>query len=172
VDYILNSAIKLNLQLDVASPILILPFTMNNDAKSECWIINLGNLRMSTGDSGVAYYDCYNIQLMQTQFQYFPSIEYYYSYKESEPSELIYSVVETDTIAFRLHRLKKSLKGLPDVPVLKVEGDLPPMHLNLTVYLHGHMLQISRLLFPANSDNEQIEILQNEKNAILANKVI
>lgn len=66
MDNILNSAIKLTLMIDVSSPILILPFSMNNDLKCECWIINLGNLKVHTQQHEDNNYDCYKLELIDT----------------------------------------------------------------------------------------------------------
>ena len=32
------------ISIDIASPVIIMPFKRNNDINSECWIFNTGNL--------------------------------------------------------------------------------------------------------------------------------
>ncbi len=35
------------LQIEIASPLLVIPFKRNNDIESECWIFNMGNINIS-----------------------------------------------------------------------------------------------------------------------------
>lgn len=67
---------------------------------------------------------------------------------------MVYDVVKSETLTFSLFRLKRSLEGLKNVPMLRLEGDLPPLNLNVTVYLHEHLLNIKKLFVPKTSENE------------------
>ena len=52
---------------------------------------------------------------------------------------------------FQIYRLKKSIKGLDNLPVAKINGDIPPLNLNLTTYLYGKLFEIKTLLLPSQS---------------------
>jgi hypothetical protein len=41
---VLKTKQKNRLRFDIASPILVIPFMMNNDINTECWIFNMGNI--------------------------------------------------------------------------------------------------------------------------------
>jgi vacuolar protein sorting-associated protein 13A/C len=41
---VLKNKSKSRLRIEIASPILVLPFKKNNDINSECWVFNMGNL--------------------------------------------------------------------------------------------------------------------------------
>lgn len=61
----MDSEMKINLNIEIGCPILILPFNSKDD--SECWVIKLGNLRMITeGDETNS--DCYHLDLSSMNF--------------------------------------------------------------------------------------------------------
>ena len=79
-----ETATKQKIDISIAAPLIILPFTQNNDIKSECWIFNLGNLRIRTDDQVFdanseqgKMYDMFNIDLEQIRMQYYPSIQFW-----------------------------------------------------------------------------------------------
>lgn len=48
------------LLIEIASPLLVIPFKRNNDIDSECWIFNMGNIHLTN------YESVEDIQNMQT----------------------------------------------------------------------------------------------------------
>lgn len=83
-------------------------------------------------------------------FQYYPSKELYYTKVDLDR---IYNVVSCEAMNFQIHRLKKSIKDLANMPVAKIDGQIPPLNLKLTTYLHGKLFEIKGLLVPSQSVN-------------------
>ena len=45
---ILSNSLKLKLRMEIASPVLVVPFQHNNDFSTECWVLNLGNFLLTS----------------------------------------------------------------------------------------------------------------------------
>jgi len=53
------------LRVNIAAPILIVPFKKNNDVNTECWILNMGNLAISNGDG-----KSYRVEISEIMMKY------------------------------------------------------------------------------------------------------
>ena len=63
---VLKNRKKNRIKVEIASPIIILPFKKNNDINSECWIFNMGDLSIQNYEnkndpSLIKNYDSYKI---------------------------------------------------------------------------------------------------------------
>lgn len=47
---VLKTTKRNRLKIEIASPIIVIPFKKNNDINSECWIFNMGNFELSNYD--------------------------------------------------------------------------------------------------------------------------
>lgn len=72
----------MELRVTLASPVIVIPFYLSDDTKKvECWVLNLGNLYVKTGDQILdanvklqdKIFDIYDIQLKDIKMQYFKS---------------------------------------------------------------------------------------------------
>lgn len=74
------------MQVKIASPTLIIPFS--NDAQGECWVWNFGNLRIDSIEDQseqAANYQLYTLKLRQVSLQYYPSMELCYQSEAHHP---------------------------------------------------------------------------------------
>lgn len=56
---------KNRLQINIASPILVIPFKKNNDVQSECWVINMGTFSLVNYESEEGLTDSFTLNLRQ-----------------------------------------------------------------------------------------------------------
>ena len=70
------------LRIEIASPILVIPFKKNNDINSECWIFNMGNFELANYDQefgptnkalSLKTFKNYKVQISQIMMRYAPS---------------------------------------------------------------------------------------------------
>lgn len=84
---VLKNKKKNRLRIDIASPILIIPFKTNNDINSECWIFNMGNLsvqNLSSDNTGpnqlsLKNYLNYKIEVSEIMMRYTKSYKVWLS---------------------------------------------------------------------------------------------
>ena len=82
----------INVKIDISSPLIILPFSANNDINSECWVYNIGDIRIKTNEDFLSNsepieekpYEIYDIDVSSIRFQYYPSIKYFESFTSSK----------------------------------------------------------------------------------------
>ena len=136
-----DSATKQKIDISIAAPLIILPFTQNNDIQAECWVFNLGNLEVKTDDAIFdpnseegKMYDMYNINLKEIRMQYFPSIQFWQQYckhiddskdiKElTEGKEQIFNLIEDFSVLVKIHMMRAEVTHIiKDKPRMIVDA--------------------------------------------------
>ena len=72
------------MDINVACPDFVLPFSFDNIMNNECWVLNSGNLTISTynyckeNESETKAYKIFDINLKDVGFNYYSSVQFYY----------------------------------------------------------------------------------------------
>lgn len=193
---ILTNYLKLKLSIEVASPVVIIPFMHNNDPSSECWVLNLGNFSVQSRDEYLEMkelvletqvYDYFLMDLSKMKMQYFPSRTYFERYIsdtliddplppsknttfETPSKERHFNVIEEFSIKTEIRALKKNMNQfVKDKAKLCFSGELPAIIVNLNKVIYKKLVGLPNILF--DTDLKQ-EMLQNEKAALIKSEYI
>ncbi|CDW90143.1 vacuolar protein sorting-associated protein vps13 [Stylonychia lemnae] len=161
---------KNRIKIEVASPILIIPFKKNNDINSECWIFNMGdfsfqNYDRQSSDKMDRNYDHYKIQISQIMMRYIKS---YKQWVESyNPKSL--SVIREFKLQLILSLRKNSAIKSANIPEIIMDGKMSKLKLFFNPHIYNQFLNISRLLSmeSTSQNNGEQQHLVNEKFQVL-----
>ena len=174
-----QTSMKLNVLLE--SPYIIVPFQSNNDPSNECWLINLGTLKVKTNDfllrSDVTpeekIYDMYDVQLSDFKMQYFSSVtSLIKTYEHSEAPVLpedSFSVIPGFITSVSANILKSAVEEMvKDKPNFVIKASISHFALNFSPQIYQKLLKITDCLIISEGKGS-MEMLQTEKTALTTN---
>jgi len=179
-----SSQIRTYIDMKLEGPVIIIPFLQNNDLESECWVLNLGDLNVTTKKPVTEddlFYDRLEIGLRNFRIRYYPSQNLYLKMERSlaETGDLsLLSMTDRDGIADIFYLLEELTvdvefqKMLVSMEKHEKAKAKPRSHLkitiskikfNLTPKVYSDLLKTGEFLLP----KESVEFVENEKQKLL-----
>ncbi|KAL4505260.1 hypothetical protein ABPG72_016327 [Tetrahymena utriculariae] len=153
-----DTVLKFNLDID--SPVIVIPLKSNGITSNEAWVVNLGNLKINTIEDvlkpnlpfEVKALDMYNMQLSKTKLTYFQSIEVYNNYINSRKSEEIrdqsainqqfYNTVDDFSINLNATLVKQPAQGKIEKANILIQGGIDKINLRMSPIIYKKLLNI------------------------------
>ncbi|EAR98864.2 PH domain protein (macronuclear) [Tetrahymena thermophila SB210] len=187
-----DTVLKFNLDLD--SPVIVIPLKQNGMISNQAWVINLGNLKVNTIQDvlkpnlpfEIKALDMYNIQLSKTKLTFFESIELYNNYINSSKSQQIqdhfsensqfYNTVDDFSINLSATLVKQPAQGKIQKANILIEGGIDKINLRMNPSVYEKLLSIGdcfeipidELKLPRKQTLEQVE---QKKNVLLSRSI-
>ncbi|KAL4496109.1 hypothetical protein ABPG72_015531 [Tetrahymena utriculariae] len=186
-----SSVLKLNVNLE--SPVIVLPFKTDGSLTNECWVLNLGNLSVNTVEDvlkpnlpfEIKALDMYSISLSKIKLSYYPSIQYYNHYisslddltmsrQTSVETKNHYHTIEEFSIIIGITLVKGPAQGKINRPNIQVKGGIDKINLQLNPSIYKKLLKLGEcFIIPAEDqkrDRQQtLDSVELEKNLLLKN---
>ena len=188
VQEILATSIKHKIRIFISAPMLIIPFSHNNNDKNcECWIFNLGNLLLKSSENQQpdSFYDLFELKISSIFMKYFPNklfIDKYNIWKSNkeclklsdEEKNLfssVFNVIEDYSVKVQINKIKSQMKSIVDqkIALTKIEGELPELHLNLNQQIFKNLVNLPNNL--SLDDENSLDFLQTEKLALMRSEI-
>eukprot|EP00347_Sterkiella_histriomuscorum_P000566 403375355 len=167
---VLKNRKKNRIKIEIASPIIILPFKKNNDINSECWVFNMGDFSIQNyGNKAdpdlIKNYDPYKIQVAQIMMKYVKS---YKQWLTNESQGFIEVIKPFKTQLILQLRRRSDTQNLDEAEIVAT-GKMSKLSIFFTPHIYNSILNISLLLSSTSTnsrENEQQQMI-NEKNEVM-----
>lgn len=156
LQFLLENALKVQLNLKIDSPKLVLPLKSSQD-ESECWVLKVEQVHVySKEEQQSDYYDRFELELRRLNF-----------------SQGDVSVIENYNMKLQVGKLKASIKehlGGEHATVVS-EVRLNPIELRLNEKIYHDLIYLPEIVYPRQNEQQTLELLQFQKQDILRDQI-
>lgn len=179
----MKSQAILKLDILLASPYVIIPFKPNNDPSNECWMLNLGTLKVKTNEMVLSnsinieekIFDIYDIELSDFRMQHFNTfknlIETYSSLENlNQASANRFTLIPDLSIKVSVSLLKSVVEEfVKDKTNITLKASISSINLNFSPQIYQKLLKITECLI-LDEAKEDVHMMETEKSKLMSNR--